>query len=312
MSDLVQTVLKYFPMDRFELISIISTAGRRYKTYKIPKRSGNGFRTIAQPAPEVKRIQRIVVEKVIGNWPIHEAATAYRKGFSIRNHAALHSNSKYLLKLDFSDFFPSISLDAVRRHIAKHSILSEQDSIFLASILTWLNKQTGARCLSIGAPSSPFVSNSMMFDFDAALYEYCVERGVVYSRYADDLAFSTNQPKILADIERFAHELVSSLSYPRLRFNETKTVNVSKRDRRVLVGLNITPEGGVSIGRERKRLVRAQVNCLAKGLPFAGDVSSLRGTLAFIWSVEPAFIRTLLEKYGDDVFISLDLPFRRG
>ena len=312
MSDLIKTVLKHFPMDKLELMSIISTAGRRYKTYKIPKRSGNGFRTIAQPAPEVKRIQRIVIEKVIGDWPIHEAATAYRKGMSIRDHAALHGNSKYLLKLDFSDFFPSISLESVRKHISRNSSFSEQDSILLASVLTWLDKQTGVRCLSIGAPSSPFVSNSIMFDFDTVLHKYCTDRGVTYSRYADDLAFSTNCPKILSDVERFAHNLVASLNYPRLRFNEAKTINVSRRDRRVLVGLNITPNGEVSIGRERKRLIRAQVNCLAKGLPLQGDISSLRGMLAFIWSVEPKFIKALLEKYGDEVFKSLDLPFRRG
>ena len=311
MSDLIQTVLKYFPMDKSELISIIATAGRRYKTYKVPKRSGVGFRTIAQPAPEVKRIQGIVVERLIGDWPIHKAATAYRKGLSIRDHAARHGDSRYLLKLDFSDFFPSISLEAVRQHIAKNSSLNQDDAVLLASILTWLNKKTGARCLSIGAPSSPFVSNSIMFDFDVALYDHCADRGVVYSRYADDLAFSTNRPDVLYEIERFAHELVASLSYPRLRFNEAKTINVSKRDRRVLVGLNITPEGRVSIGRERKRMIRAQVHCLAKGLPFEGDASSLRGTLAFVWSVEPAFIKSLLEKYGDEVFKLLDLPFRR-
>ena len=139
----------------------------------------------------MKWIQNVVVAKILNNWPLHSAATAYRKGTSTADHASRHTMSRFLLKLDFADFFPSIKASDVALHVAAHTTLSDQDKRRLVNILTWRNKKTGSYCLSIGAPSSPFVSNSILNEFDTRVDGFCRAAGVNYSRYADDLAFST-------------------------------------------------------------------------------------------------------------------------
>ncbi len=310
MSSLLEKLGAGLPIARSELFALIATACYRYKVYEIPKRSGSGFRVIAQPAPEIKRLQRFVVSKVINEWPIHEAAIAYRRGLSIGDHAGRHIDSRFLLKLDFSDFFPSISAIHVGQHIKAHTNISEEDVGLLVNLLTWKNKKTGKRCLSIGAPSSPFVSNSMLHAFDEELSLYCVGNCISYSRYADDLALSTNEPNKLSDAYDFIRSLLGRLDYPRLSINDEKTVNVSRRNNRSLVGLNLTPDGRISIGRERKRELRAQMHRFVNGLLMEAEVAQLRGNISYVWSVEPEYIYTLLRKYGDAAFAALQLPFR--
>ena len=91
-----------------EMLRLIRSAPHRYKVFKIPKRKQGEFRTIAQPATEVKALQYWVMQHVLSQFDVHPAATAYQKGLSIADNARPHTRGRYLLKLDFSDFFPSI------------------------------------------------------------------------------------------------------------------------------------------------------------------------------------------------------------
>lgn len=307
---LLQLLLREVPFEKEELLAIIATASRRYKVYQIPKRDGKSVRTIAQPAPEVKLLQRILHDKVIGNWPVHEAATAYISEQSIANHVRRHVNSKYLLKLDFKNFFPSITAADIRQHAKRHSNFEEDDLDIFINIVAWRNKLDHSFGLSIGAPSSPAISNSIMFEFDESISSFCKDKEVTYSRYADDLAFSTTRKDTLKEVEAEVHRLTSSIQSPKLAINEKKTVNVSKRYRRSLVGLTITPEQKVSLGRERKRDIRAKLYLYGKGYLNGEDVAHLRGLLAYAWSIEPTFILSLADKQGNELFAKLELPFR--
>lgn len=308
--NLLQLLLREVPFEKNELLSIIATASRRYKVYQIPKKDGKSVRTIAQPAPEVKLLQRILHDRLIEKWPVHEAATAYVAKQSIADHVRRHVNSKYLLKLDFKNFFPSITAADIRKHAELHSDLKNEDLDIFVNIVAWRNKLDGSFGLSIGAPSSPAISNSMMFEFDKSISSFCKEREVIYSRYADDLAFSTRQKDKLQEVEAEVNRLTSSIQYPKLAINEKKTVNVSKRYNRTLVGLTITPDQKVSLGRERKRDIRAKLHLFGKGYLNGADVAHLRGLLAYAWSIEPTFILSLAEKQGNALFAKLELPFR--
>lgn len=307
---LLQVLLREVPFEKEELLAIIATASRRYKVYQIPKRDGKSVRTIAQPAPEVKLLQRILHDKVIQYWPVHETATAYISGQSIANHVRRHVNSKYLLKLDFKNFFPSITAADIRQHAKRHSNLGEDDLDIFVNIVAWRNKLDHSFGLSIGAPSSPAISNSIMFEFDESISSFCKDKEVTYSRYADDLAFSTTRKDTLKEVEAEVHRLTSVIQSPKLAINEKKTVNVSKRYGRSLVGLTITPDQKVSLGRERKRDIRAKLYLYGKGYLSGEDVSHLRGLLAYAWSIEPTFILSLADKQGNELFAKLELPFR--
>ncbi len=288
---------------------MIGTAQYRYKVYQIPKQKPNQFRTIAQPATEVKLIQRWLTEKIFVSLPIHRSATAYRQGISIADHAGKHAAKRFLLKMDFKNFFPSITVHDIHKHLTKYGKLSTGDITSVCKLVCWRRRDTGDLVLSIGAPSSPILSNTVLFDFDKQVAKITQSKKVLYSRYADDLAFSTNRKGVLKEIHAEVSELCEQLVYPRLKINTEKTVFTSKAYRRSLVGLVLTPEGETSLGRDKKRKIRNQLYRFSNGNLGNEDISILRGMLAYAWSVEPSFILSLLRQRGEDVFKTLGLPF---
>lgn len=273
-----------------QLASIIKTAPLRYKVFTIPKRDGTP-RTIAQPAREVKAIQRWLINELRPQLPIHDAATAYEPGTSIKKNAEIHVRSRFILKMDFSNFFPSISAEALRLHLELHCgnrySLSDRHSIVRAC--TWLPERLSALQLCIGAPSSPLLSNSVMYEFDCAVAEKARSEGVAYSRYADDITFSSTERGVLAQYSHFVDETLRQLTYPKIAVNGRKTVHASRAGRRVVTGLILTPDGKISVGRDRKRLARSMFHRRTLGLLSADESSELDGLLAFIDSVEPGF-----------------------
>ncbi len=307
---IIDRILRELPFSADELKDLVATAQYRYKVYKIPKRQPNQFRTIAQPSPEIKLIQRWLINSVFQSLPIHKVATAYREGKSIGDHAALHAKNRFLLKMDFTNFFPSIAVADVRRYLVEVGKMSHEDARIVSLLVCWRDKQNGRLCLSIGAPSSPHLSNVMLYTFDKIIVQLCRTHKVTYSRYADDLAFSTNIKEVLCDIVRQVQVVCEELEYPKLEVNHKKTVSTSRAFRRVLVGLVLTPDGTVSLGREKKRRLRSELYRFSQDRLDAADIPRLRGELAFAWSVEKQFINSLLRQLGTEVFRKLDLPFK--
>lgn len=275
------------------------SAAHRYKVFNIRKRNG-GLRLIAQPAREVKALQRALVECLSKSLRVHDAATAYKEGSSIRLNAELHMRARYLLKLDFEGFFSSIDENALRTHITKwcSSELTLSEIEFILKLVLWREPDTGRRALCIGAPSSPFLANSVMYDVDTAIIERCLECHAVYSRYSDDITLSAEGPEVLVRAEREVREVIKNAPYPALRFNDSKRISVSRSTAMTVTGLTLTNQGPVSVGRVRKRGVRAGVDRFVKGELDDDGIRRLRGEIAFVLSVEPQFRRTLLKTYG--------------
>ena len=144
-----------------------------------------------------------------------------------------------------------------------------------------------------------------MYEFDRRVEAYCRSVSVTYTRYADDLTFSTNKRQILTgvavEVDRICHEL----PFPRLRLNTEKTVHASKATSRRVTGLVLSNEGRVSIGHRRKREIHAAVHYFKVGKLNADKTSALAGMLAFVNSVEPSFLRVLTKRYGRSVMKSL-------
>lgn len=272
------------------LQTLIRTAPLRYKVFYIAKRSG-GLREVAQPAREVKAIQRWLVRQLESQLPVHQCASAYRRGSSIKDNAERHINSSYLLKLDFKDFFPSIVASDIVRHLELHCS-DYYDSVAMALIAracTWAPKRLPPLRICIGAPSSPLLSNSIMYDFDVRLTEVASAEGVTYSRYADDITLSSHDSNVVGRFAGVVADIVGDLEYPKLQLNKKKTVLASRSIRRVVTGVTLTPDGSLSIGRERKRLIRAMFHRSALGLLDGEELQRLNGLLAFADSIEPGF-----------------------
>lgn len=285
-----------------ELRTLIRSAPYRYKVYQIPKRTPGQFRTIAQPAKELKLLQRWVMENVLESFEIHPAATAYQKGLSIADNARPHARGTFVLKLDFTDFFPSIKARDFRTFLRRNETDLDEESIeALCRILFWKPKGSDELCLSIGAPSSPMLSNILLGDFDLQVATFCAAKEVTYTRYADDLTFSAKESNSLRAVETKVMDLCRRSKSPALRINEKKTVRVSKRDSRRVTGLVLTNDRKVSLGHDEKRRIRAWVHHFVTNRLDAEQRLKLRGMLNYVNSVEPAFIKRLAKKYGPDV-----------
>lgn len=302
MPSLIKKIATDFGLSEATIHRLTATAPRRYKVYEIKKQSGTGTRVIAQPAREIKTIQRYLVENALNQLPVHDAAYAYVRGKSIKENANAHSQNKYLLKMDFNNFFPSIGRDDLIHHIKKYmpNAYDEFDLNVIASICLWRPKYESRLRLSIGGPSSPFISNTIMYDFDLAISNACNLFGSTYTRYADDLTFSTNTPRALGAVEEIVRQTLNSIQYPRLSIKEQKTVHSSKKFRRMITGLVVTNEGDLSLGRERKRNIRSAVHRALNGHPSSLDPNTLLGHLAFASNIEKSFIDSLQRKYGED------------
>ena len=210
----------FIPLEDLRFLAL--SAPHRYKVYEIKKRQPLKTRTIAQPAREVKRLQYWVITGILKRFPIHSAALAYRKGKSILNNAKPHAKKKFLLKLDFKDFFPLNQGKDFRQLLEQSTpnIVDASDLDYLCRILFWKDKLRDELILSIGAPSSPILSNIMMYEFDRKIDSYCRSVGVTYTRYADDLTFSTNKRQILTVVAQETERVCHELPYPRLRLNK--------------------------------------------------------------------------------------------
>lgn len=295
---LFQRLLARSLFSEYELMVLVATASSRYKTHFIDKRGGRGRREISQPTKEIKYLQRILIRHELSTLPVHDSAVGYRPGRSILDHAQPHALARYLLKLDFTDFFPSLKFAALEHRLSADTLYSATERWMLRQLLCRHVKGTNSYQLSIGAPSSPYVSNYLLWEFDARLTEYCAARGVRYTRYADDLALSTSTPNTLDGIEAEVRQLIGELNYLGLSLNETKTVNVSTKRRRTLVGLTLTNDGNASIGRDAKRQLRSMMHRLSYGALDPSETAYLRGRLAFTYAIDPHYVQLLLARYG--------------
>jgi RNA-directed DNA polymerase len=293
---LIEMIAQELQLDPGYLTMLAMTASHRYKEYFIPKASG-GRRRILHPARELKTVQRWIHGKIISQFPVHESAGAYRRGQGILAHVTRHRGERFFLRMDFEDFFPSLSAEDIRRHFWKHAgLLPSQWSDRDTEILNRFVCVKGR--LTIGAVTSPSLSNTLCYELDCVLFNHCSRNGITYTRYADDLFFSTRIPNLLAQVESLVTSTLKSLEYPLdLHINKDKTRHSSKKGRVGITGLILTSDGKVSIGRKRKRRVKALIHQWDSLEP--SERRSLAGYLAYCASVEPDFLDTLCRKYGN-------------
>jgi len=296
---IIEQAAKRLALPATFLLKLATTASHRYKEYTIEKKTG-GVRTIHHPARELKLVQGWLLQNVLARLPVHEAATAYHVGTSIKKNAERHVGHSYLLRVDFRDFFPSLTggdvlsvLEANRQRLADGDV-TEADIAFIRLIVCRRDS------LTIGAPTSPQLSNAIMFRFDEFWSRRAQALEVTYTRYADDLYFSTNRPNVLRDILNMLGEYLNAEASPRLRINEAKTAFSSRKRRRLAAGLVLTPDRKISIGRHKKRFLKSLVWKLKRQELQPAQVASLRGWISYLRSVEPSFVASLQRKYALD------------
>lgn len=165
------------------LYAISNRIEDNYFVYKIPKKTG-GTRTIYAPNYTLKYIQKQILEKLLKERYISKYAKAYYIGATLKDNALNHINKPAILKLDIENFFENITFYLVYEEV--FYIFPENIRVLFTNLCLYENH------LPQGAPTSPYIANIIMRDFDEKIGVWCAKRNISYTRYSDDLTFSGN------------------------------------------------------------------------------------------------------------------------
>lgn len=171
----------------------------RYVTFEVPKRSG-AMRQIRSPHSGLKALQRKLLQVLSAAYEPRRCVTGFVEGRSILTNAQSHARRGWLLNVDIQDFFPSINFGRVRgMFLSAPYRLPPDVATALARICCHDNQ------LPQGAPTSPIVANMICARMDSELSRLAADHGCRYTRFADDLSFSTRGghfPPALATVVR--------------------------------------------------------------------------------------------------------------
>ena len=259
---------------RKSLFDLLRYTDREYRTVNIKKKNGGG-RTLHVPSPQLKRLQTVILRHILNVLPASRYATAYKEGAQLMDNALPHVGKRYLLKLDITDFFGSIRFDQVYRAAFNANYFSKQIGLMLTRLCCRQD------VLPQGAPTSPALSNLVMKNFDNNMGAWCAKRGISYTRYCDDMTFSSDKP--LYHVYEKARAMLEEMGF---QLNEKKTRFVTGSSRQSVTGLTVNEK--VSVSREYKRELRQELYYLLKfGDSPVSHCQRLMGKLNFVLQVEP-------------------------
>lgn len=233
---------------REDLEMLSFSVDSHYRTFRIPKRS-SGYRIINAPTDRLRIVQRAILDEILIRKRVHRAAKAYVPGKGTRENARFHIGQAMLAKADISNFFGSITADKV---LAQFQDLGYNavDALLLTRLCTLKG------FLPQGAPSSGYLSNLALREFDRSVMMFARTNGLRYTRYADDIFVSG---------DRFEHQrlfdlLAAELKTLGLRLNRRKCCLIENSARQVVTGLVVNSH--VSPGREFLRQIRMEIHYL--------------------------------------------------
>jgi hypothetical protein len=250
---------------------------RHYTLRWLRKPSGK-YRLLEVPKSRLKAIQRKLLDELLVHVPPHEAAHAYRAGRSVCGFAAPHAGRRLVLRLDLRDFFPSVR--AARVHALFRRLgYPRAVARLLTGLCThsanvvdwpsdddhaWQARQVyGARHLPQGAPTSPALANLCAWRLDARLSGLAARVGAVYTRYADDLAFSGDRD-FERGARRFQVHVIRTALEEGFDVNVRKTRFMRRAVRQQLCGVVLNARPNVRRA-EYERLKAILHNCAGHG-----------------------------------------------
>ena len=222
------------------LYAVSNAMEKHYHTVRIPKKSG-GFRKLTVPDDLLKMIQRRITEALLLPLPVSAAASAYYPGRGIKRNALPHVGRPVLLKMDIYHFFDSVLYKDVRDCAFPAEIYSEPLRVLLTTLCYGMNE------LPQGAPSSPAISNRILYRFDEKVLKLCRKQGIHYTRYCDDLCFSGN-----FDSEALRKEVTKLLIEEGFFPNRKKTKVQKSGTRQCVTGLVVNERAAVPAEYRKK------------------------------------------------------------
>jgi len=287
-----------------------------YRSFKIPKRSG-GLRQIDAPNEELmdalRELKGILEEDFCFTY--QSSAFAY-----VHNRCAVDAvkrhqmnNSRWVLKTDLSKFFPSTTPEFLFKMLYQTFPLStfvesEERRLEFEKALSLCFLNGG---LPQGTPTSPMLTNQMMIPIDFQIAKYCRERSqyLVYTRYADDMDFSSKWSFRFTDVVNDVAKILEEAGAP-FTFNREKTHYGSTAGRNWMLGVMLNKDGKITVGHENKKNFKVMLfsfgNSVKDGTPWSvDDTQHLMGLWSYYRSVEGETIDELVKKYDDKFGFSI-------
>ena len=261
-----------------------------YKKFIIPKRDGTD-RVIHQPSYSMKIIQRWVLQEILYKIPHTEYSYGFKKGKGspLKKNAEIHSENLFIMKMDLKDFFHSIKRKKIY-HLFNQIGYNEVVSNLLTNLTTTNDK------LPQGAVTSPYIANLVCRNLDKRISKYCNKRQIKYSRYADDLFFSSNDKIKLKAIYNMIRKIIEDEGF---QLNTKKTKLMTPKGRKNVTG--VTVNNGTKAPKEMKKRVRAMIH---KAI-VTGDYTNanqIKGYIAYISSIEEDYldkIKKYINKFSE-------------
>lgn len=274
-----------------------------YKKFQLLKKSG-GKRQISAPMPRLKYAQYWILHNILNKIVLHEAAQGFVKKKSIVSNAQQHLQADLLINVDLKDFFPSISYPRVKG-VFKSLGYSEQIATVLALISTEPETDEveldgkkyyvsiSERKLPQGAPTSPAITNIICRRMDARLKGLAKKYNFVYTRYADDLSFSTK-----GEASAQAHQLLANvrkvLSSEDFTLHPGKLHVMRKGARKEVTGIVVNDKLSINakeLDRFRALVFQVEKDGSLEGKHWNGAtnlLAAMQGYANFVYMVDPA------------------------
>ena len=259
-----------------------------YNTLEIPKKNGD-TRTICVPNKNLKKVQKKLYNKLSTYYDeiktqnnfTSKISHGFEKNRSIVTNAEVHKNKRYVVNLDLLDFFPSINFGRVRSYFIKNNYFEINDDI--ATILAQLTCYKGT--LPQGAPTSPLIANMICNIMDIRILKIAKKYRLDYTRYADDLTFSTNNKYFLNDYDKFLEDIKNIIHRSGFELNSKKTRLLFSNSRQEVTGLVVNKK--ISVPKEYYKNTRTMAHSLYKNGYFliddeVGTIEQLEGRFSFI------------------------------
>ena len=307
-------LLKLLKINRDTLHQLINFPS--YKDFSIPKKKG-GTRKISAPAPYLKDAQKTLNYYLQAVYLVRKPECSHGfiikpksspDAFNIVTNAAPHCGKKFVMNIDLEDFFPSISAKRVKDLFAGPQFEFQGDIPAIIALLC-----TYKRALPAGAPASPVISNFICMEMDNDLMAFCKEKNITYTRYADDLTFSSDT---YFD-EAIISEIRNAITKHSFIVNEKKFRVQSRQSKQTVTGLLVNKKPNVD--RRYIRKLRAIIHhwqiegldsAAAKHLNLPGTpnesdrqyfISKMKGSINFVGMVRGKM---------DAVFLKLNRPLQ--
>lgn len=263
-----------------------------YTSFDIAKKSG-GYRHINAPNCELKEIQRKLANALYGyqlelikeNKIQNNISQAFEKDKSFITNACKHRNKRWILNIDLENFFDSFHFGRVLGFFEKNRYFNLPREV--ASVIAQISCYEG--CLPQGAPTSPIITNLICNVLDMRIVKIARKYRMDYTRYADDLTFSTNDKNFVDRYSLFLEEVDAEIQKSGFNINETKTRLFYRDSRQEVTGLVVNNK--VNVNRDYYKKTRAMAESLYTRGEFyingiEGTINQLEGRFSFINQLE--------------------------